>query len=187
MTVWFTADLHLGHAAVIKYAKRPFEHVQDMDRALVGNWNEAVEPGDLVYVVGDFSFMPPARTVEVLRNLKGQKYLVRGNHDRITPDIEKSFVWVRDLETIKVSDPEAPDGRQSIVLCHYAMRVWNKSHYGAWQLYGHSHGSLPDDPNARAIDVGVDCWDYRPVSYEQVKVRMAAKTFKPVDHHGERD
>ena len=35
---------------------------------------------------------------------------------------------------------------QDIVLCHYAMRVWQKSHYGAWMLYGHSHGTLPDNP-----------------------------------------
>ncbi len=38
---------------------------------------------------------------------------------------------------------------QPIVICHYAMRVWNRSHHGAWHLYGHSHGNLPDTPTSR--------------------------------------
>jgi len=66
------------------------------------------------------------------------------------------------------------------------MRVWNKSHHGALNLYGHSHGSLPDDPHALAIDVGVDCHNFTPISFEQVKKIMSKKTFKPIDHHGEK-
>ena len=66
------------------------------------------------------------------------------------------------------------------------MRVWNKSHYGSWNLYGHSHGSLPDDPHARAIDVGVDCHNFAPVSFDEVKVIMERKLWKPIDHHGDR-
>ena len=91
------------------------------------------------------------------------------------------------MHTIKVPDESAPGGVQRIVLCHYALRVWDKSHYGTWALYGHSHGTLPDNPHARAIDVGVDCHDFAPVSYERVREIMAAKTFVPVDHHGARD
>jgi calcineurin-like phosphoesterase family protein len=71
-----------------------------------------------------------------------------------------------------------------IVMCHYAMRVWNRSHRGAWMLYGHSHGSLPDDPGALSIDVGVDCHDYTPISHDDIGRIMAKKTWKPIDHHG---
>jgi len=73
--------------------------------------------------------------------------------------------------------------KQAITLCHYAMKVWNKAHHGAWQLFGHSHNTLPDDPNALQLDVGVDSWDFFPVTVEQIHDRMAKKTFKPVDHH----
>jgi calcineurin-like phosphoesterase family protein len=72
---------------------------------------------------------------------------------------------------------------QDITLCHYAMKVWNKAHHGAWQLFGHSHGTLPDDPNALQLDVGVDSWDFTPVTVEQIYDRMALKNFKPIDHH----
>ena len=96
---------------------------------------------------------------------------------------------------IKVEDPDAGaamGGVQRIVLSHYAMLVWDRSHYGVWHLHGHSHGSMPDDPTARRLDVGVDAWEtdsvklYRPVSYEEVKARMALKTWRPVDGHVER-
>ena len=55
---------------------------------------------------------------------------------------------------LKVNDPDGRHGKQGIVLCHYAMRVWNKSHHGNFMLYGHSHGSLADDPNSMSFDVG---------------------------------
>ena len=63
------------------------------------------------------------------------------------------------------------------------MKVWDHSHYGAWQLYGHSHGTLLDDSDSLSMDCGADCNNYYPFSYEDVKAHMAKKTFKPVDHH----
>ena len=65
-------------------------------------------------------------------------------------------------------------GEQLVVLDHYPMRSWNKSHYGSWQLYGHHHGTLPEDPNAFQMDVGVDCFRY-PLSFNQVKTYMDIK------------
>jgi calcineurin-like phosphoesterase family protein len=70
-----------------------------------------------------------------------------------------------------------------IVLCHYAMRVWSRSHYGAWHLYGHSHGSLEDLPTSLSFDVGIDCHDHYPLCYDDVKWKMNLKTYQPVDHH----
>ncbi len=63
------------------------------------------------------------------------------------------------------------------------MKVWKGNHRGTWHLYGHSHGTLPDDPNARCFDIGVDCHNFTPVSFGQVKELMAKKNFKPLDHH----
>ena len=95
------------------------------------------------------------------------------------------FAAVKDYDEIAVKDPDAlPHGKRKIVLLHYAMRVWNRSHHGSWHLYGHSHGSLPDDPNSLSFDVGVDCWGYAPISYQEVKSVMSGKTFAPIDHHG---
>lgn len=186
--IWFTGDTHFGHKNVIRYANRPFSSVDEMDTTMIERWNAVVQPGDQVYHLGDVSFYRAARTMEILSALKGQIHLIRGNHDKsLDPATLRKFAWVKDVHTLKVPDEGAPGGIQRIVLMHYALRVWDKSHYGAWSLYGHSHGTLPDDPNACAIDVGVDCHEYTPVSYSRVREIMGKKTFVPVDHHGQDD
>lgn len=182
MTTWFTSDTHYGHANIIRLVNRPFPHVDAMDEAMVDRWNALVQPDDLVYHLGDFSFHKPGRATSIAARLNGQKFLVWGNHDkplRKESEFLAQWIWCKDLADIEVQG-------KKIILCHYAMKVWNKSHHDSWQLYGHSHGSLPDDPNALQLDVGVDCWDYRPVSFEQVAERMAKKNYRPVDHHGDR-
>jgi len=191
MKTFFTSDLHFGHANVIKYSRRPFSSPSEMNAALIDNWNAVVGPADYVYILGDVSFLPPALLIECLNEMNGHKMLVFGNHDkriRKTPSVMELFDDAADLVTAKISDPDAPDGVQRIVLCHYPMLVWDQSHRGAWHLHGHCHGSLADDPNALRLDVGVDVWSYRPVEYAEIKARMKQKTWKPVDHHdGTRD
>ena len=51
-------------------------------------------------------------------------------------------------------------------LCHFPLEIWDRKHYGAWHLHGHSHGKAPK--MLGRLDVGVDCWNYYPVSWEQV-------------------
>ncbi len=180
--VFFTSDLHLGHANILKYSNRPFRTIEEHDEALVVNWNAKVRSSDTVYIVGDVSFHKPDKTNRLLDRMHGQKILVKGNHDKNFD--QRRFASVHDMLTVKVEDPDTRDGVQRIVLLHYCMKVWDKSHYGTWHLHGHSHGSLKDDPNALSIDVGVDCHNYYPISYQEVKAIMATKTFKPIDHHG---
>lgn len=184
MTIYFTADLHFGHAKVVEYSRRPFASLDDMEEALIRNWNETVQRGDEVYVLGDFSMASAERTDAILARLGGHKYLVRGNHDRgMKSSAHARFGWIKDLYELKVPEPDVVGKKQRIVLCHYPLLTWNAAHYGAWQLHGHSHGSLSGSYGGRRLDVGVDCHDYRPVSYEAIKDRMRAKSFAPVDHH----
>lgn len=178
-SVYFTADTHFGHRRVIDYSQRPFQDVEEMDETLISNWNAVVRRGDSVYHLGDFALCDVERATTIVARLAGQKFLVFGNHDKALrkhkPFLEH-WVWQRELTDITVED-------QKIVLCHYAMLTWKSSHHGTWQLHGHSHGSLREDPRARRLDVGVDCWEQRPVSFEVLKQKMAEKNFVPVDHH----
>lgn len=182
MSVHFTADTHFGHARIIELCKRPFASVEEMDATLIANWNSRVHPGDLVYHVGDFAFKNP---IPYLDKLHGRIVLILGNHDgkRLKPDIEKRFESVVQYIELKVPLANPPFGTQKITLCHYALRVWNCSHHGAWHLYGHSHGTLPDDPNSLSFDIGVDCWNFYPLSFAEVAAHMATKKYAPVDHH----
>ena len=188
---YFTSDLHLSHANVIKYCNRPFRNADEMNEKIIENWNSVVTPQDIVYIVGDVIFEKDEnKRIWLLNRLKGEKHLIKGNHDRIiTGRTAKCFNHIENsgLREIKVPDLDGWGGNQVIVMCHYAMRVWNKAHYGAFHLYGHSHGTLKEDPNSRSFDVGVDSWNFTPVSYQQIKEKMAKKNWKPVDHHGEED
>ncbi len=179
--VWFTADTHFGHSNIIKYCNRPFATVGEMNETLIKNWNSVVKPRDMVYHLGDFCFGKDDYTFDLyFKQLNGLIIFIKGNHDKLAWRNKHKFFASSDFgREIEV------DG-QKITLCHYAMRVWDKSHYTAWDLYGHSHGSLPDDPHALSIDVGVDCHNYTPISFEQVGEIMAKKNWKPIDHHGDR-
>lgn len=178
MNVFFTSDLHLGHSNIIRLAGRPFADATDMDETLIQNWNDRVARHDRVYLLGDVSFHPPNSTRELVSRLNGEIHLIYGNHDtRTVRKIPDAFASVEAFSEIKLWD-------QHITLCHYALRVWNRSHYGSWALYGHSHGTLPDDPYACSMDVGVDPNGYHPVSFDEVRTFMSHKDFRPIDHHG---
>lgn len=161
--IWFTSDTHFGHRSIIDYCKRPFKNVDEMDGVLIKNWNNCVKKNDTIYHLGDFSFQSPEKYT---KQLNGQIHLILGNHDhkRMNSQERKTlFTSVSELKQINI-------GEQTIVLCHYSMRVWSKSHYGAWHLFGHSHGCLSNC--GKSFDVGVDCNDYTPLSYEMVKRKM---------------
>ena len=55
------------------------------------------------------------------------------------------------------------------------MRVWHQSFRGAWHLYGHSHGKLPEDPASLSMDVGVDTRGFEPWHFDEIKTRMEQK------------
>jgi len=59
-----------------------------------------------------------------------------------------------------------------ITMCHYGMRTWASSIHGAYQIYGHSHGRLPEPKGMYSFDVGVDVWDYAPIPWEVVIEKM---------------
>lgn len=171
MSIWFTADHHFGHKRIIELAHRPFASVEEMDEAMITKWNERVMPGDTIYHLGDFAFTDHTPYLE---RLKGQKRLVCGNHDH-SKRVKQAKGWATIDDLLHITVGETP-----IVLCHYGLRVWNRSHYGALHFYGHSHGNLPGD--TQSCDVGVDCWDFRPVALGEIMARMATHKWRGQVH-----
>lgn len=158
---FFTADLHFGHENIIKYCDRPFENAREMDETIIRNWNKTVGEKDTVYFLGDFSFKDARTYVD---RLNGLIVMVWGNHDKPARLVRNKFSAWYDLLSTKICGVD-------ITMCHYAMRVWDKSHFNSWQLYGHSHGTLP--PEGKQYDVGVDNNDFKPLSFDQLKGIMA--------------
>lgn len=172
---WFTADTHFGHAKIILHSKRPFADVNEMDAALIDNWNAVVAPNDEVWHLGDFAYRNKERTVGwYLERLHGRVHIVWGNHDKENKRMGGLFASQQEVKYLRLND-------EKITLYHYAQRVWRNSHHGAWHLFGHSHGCLP--PLHRSMDVGVDAHNFTPVSFDTIAAYM--KTQDVTLHHPE--
>lgn len=186
MTLHFISDTHFGHKNIIKYSNRPFNSVEDMNEALIDNWNAVVKPEDTVYHLGDFAFLPYDQLKTVARRLNGTKHFIMGNHDKEIAKNKRDLIGSRVFNSIQDYYELKHEGHH-MVLFHFGQRVWNKSHHGSIHLYGHSHGSLP--PHGKSVDVGVDCKEitseYRPVSFDEVVAYMKGRQFQAVDHHVE--
>jgi len=175
MTTWFTSDTHFGHTNIIKYCNRPFKDVTEMDEALIANWNSVVKQNDDIYHLGDFGFATVERIQRIVNRLNGKKHLIFGNHD-------KHMAQIKGFES-KQYYLEITVDKQKIILCHYAMRVWNKSHHGSIMLFGHSHGNLPG--TNQSLDVGTDPWNYFPTNLDLIRQRLKTlPAYKSEDHHG---
>jgi calcineurin-like phosphoesterase family protein len=160
MTVFFTADTHFGHAGARALYRRPFASVAEMDGAMLVRWNETVGPEDEVWHLGDFALnMPPEAMRDLLDRLHGRKHLVTGNND------SPAAIALPGWESVQAYREMTLDGT-GLVLCHYAFRTWRNMGKGWWNLHGHSHGRLK--PLPRQADLGVDAWDFRPVTLPQV-------------------
>ena len=191
MAQLFTSDLHFDHLNMTQSGrpdfgtKRPYKDQDTMNAELIINWNAKVGPNDEVYVEGDMCMGRSDRWMSILERLNGRIYLVKGNHDKkilCEPWVNR-FEWVKDAFFLKTQNP-LTNQKLEIYLHHYACRVWENSHKGAFHLYGHSHGTLKDDPNSLSFDVGVDCHNFAPLTLREVCQIMSKKTWKLVDHHG---
>lgn len=192
MTVWFTADLHLGHANIIKYCQRPFltseeleavradprgelrlsaETVRRHDDELIDTINTRVAENDLLWVLGDFCRGGLTEALDYRGRVRCRNvYLVWGNHDHHS--IRPAFGHAIEQGMIEVEG-------QEIWLNHYPMRSWNKSFHGSWHVYGHVHGRLAVEdaanPGTLVKDVGVDACGYRPWSFGELREYMAPR------------
>lgn len=171
---FFISDTHFGHANIIKYCNRPFSSPEEMDEEMIKRWNSVVPKDGIVFHVGDFTFKGRENIVEYRKRLNGKIYLVLGNHDR-EKDVKKAgFESICDLLNVIILDDEMDDGNQRVTMCHWPMISWNQSHRGAWNLFGHHHGSKVPIQWMQ-LDVGVDTHDFYPYTWDEVKLIITKK------------
>jgi len=167
--IWFTSDTHFGHTNIIKYCNRPYKSVHQMNEDLILKWNNVVKSGDQVYHLGDFCMGKKNKPKIWVPRLNGHIHLIRGNHDLHVGN--QGVASVQHYKELKIEG-------QKIVLLHYPMRTWNGSYRGSWHLFGHTHGSMTVRHGRKtldgclAMDVGVDCHNYCPINFEQIKKMM---------------
>ena len=167
--IWLTADGHFGHESIIRYEKRPFSSVEEMDDALIRNLNDLVGPDDELWYLGDFTMERNFGLVQAYRERIecNTVHFVRGNHDRDWSQTGVFSSWHDYAELGRIRDG------WKLCLSHYPYLSWNRILYGTIMCHGHIH-SGPDynelnrSMGIRRFDVGVDANGYRPVSAEDI-------------------
>jgi calcineurin-like phosphoesterase family protein len=188
MTTWFTSDLHLGHANIIRYSGRPFVDVDEMHKALTDRWNANVQPDDTVWVLGDVALGRIDDVLPMVGALHGRKHLLAGNHDRCWAGhgsradgwteryLQAGFAEVHQGKT------RVPVCGRSLLACHFPYRgdSHDRDRYveerptdsGEWLLHGHVHERWRQ--RGRMINVGVDAWHQQPVSEHELNALIEA-------------
>jgi len=178
---WFTSDLHFNHRNIIKYCKRPFNSVEEMNQVLIKNWNTLVSVNDIIYILGDFTFLSKTKEIKLLLDqLNGKKILIKGNHDRIGTDkaYELGFNAMMHECILKID-------KKLVRLHHYPYKkknlfrtllnlfllkkydnIYNPIDDGKILLHGHTHQK--DKIRKNMIHVGVESWGFKPVSEHQI-------------------
>lgn len=167
---YFTSDLHLGHRNIIRLCNRPFATIEEMDETLIRNWNAKVTNGDPVYILGDLLFRNEKPAEEYLKQLKGKKHLIIGNHDRDWVkkcNLKDFFESVNNLHFIS-------DGKRQMTLCHYPMMSWPHM-TRCYMVFGHIHGNTDADywplirENDLMLNAGADVNGFAPVTFEEMQ------------------
>lgn len=166
---FYTADLHLGHANIIRLNERPFSSVEEMDKTIIDNINYLVKSTDDLYILGDFTYKG-GDPVEYLKKINGRKHLIVGNHDKRTisnPEARKLFEDIKHYAEIE-------DNGRRIILFHYPIAEWDGYFRDSYHLFGHVHNNF-DNPwhdymsNLKnCFNVGVDVTNFHPVTLDEL-------------------
>lgn len=166
---FYTSDLHFGHKAMIKWDKRPFNDVEEMDAQMIARWNAKVSEKDNVYILGDFTYRSAHDPVWYLQQLKGKKHLIVGNHDKKMLKDQDAMKLFKSVERIM----DIVDCGTRLHMCHFPMMVWEGKQFGHIHLHGHlhTHGyDLPDAENVmrNAYNVGCMFYDFAPATLAEI-------------------
>ena len=167
MNIFLAADLHIGHQGITKFLRsdnitkeRPWDNIEDMDNALIENWNKTVGVNDKVYVLGDVVIN--RKHMHKIGQLNGVKILIAGNHDVMrTTEYLEYFKEVRGVGVLS-----------DFVLSHIPIHPCSLERWsGNW--HGHLHSkeiTLPDGSvDTRYMCLSMEHINFTPISLEDAK------------------
>jgi calcineurin-like phosphoesterase family protein len=181
LDTWIISDTHFFHDNIVKFCNRPETH----NELMLELWRIWVRPSDTVLHLGDLFMGKGAREkfIELAPELTGDKYMIRGNHDKQTDSWYErhGFKMVGDLLGHFVEEDITRDGTpyQNHVK-NYGF-YWNYkgdrilfSHYPDTNLLDWTinvHGHIHNNPPSHALrktgkdyrNVGVEVLNYAPV------------------------
>ncbi|MCI8417528.1 MAG: hydrolase [Lachnospiraceae bacterium] len=167
--IYYTGDLHLGHANVIRHDQRPFATWEEMDQVLIENWNNRVTDTDLVYIGGDLIYKSERPAEWYLEQLKGIKFLIVGNHEQAILDSKRARSYFEAIDKMM----HITDGKNQICMCHFPIAEWNGYYRKHYHIYGHIHKDRGRTfqfmcQESRALNAGCMINGYRPVTFKEL-------------------
>jgi len=158
--IWVTSDTHFNHKNIIRYTKRPFKSVRQMNNTLIRRWNQRVKRGDIVYHLGDF-VMAKHNIGSIRyfrRRLNGNIIIIEGNHD-------KKYLNELEKQGFKVIREEAqPLCVGKYLLSHRPLKKKDVPK-GFINLYGHIHEKI----GFNGINISVERTGFHPIRLDEVK------------------
>lgn len=164
--IYFISDTHFYHTNIIKYCNRPFKSMEEMNLAMINNWNSRVKKEDTIFHLGDLGFgyapkespdAPKHAHRTLLEQLNGEVILLKGNHD--SNNGSKSII-----ESIIINH-----GTGRIFLTHNPKYAQEKYFFN---FTGHLHGKNGKftklSYKSTIVDLSVENWNYSPVSYNEI-------------------
>lgn len=178
---WWTSDWHFNHERIIELCQRPFGSVEEMNETIIENHNKLVRPGDEVFVLGDVALGKISEFPALVQRMNGRKYLIPGNHDRCW----KGHKRVRGVDTelyinagFEILSGISQFSETGWLMCHFPAAGDSLDHdryvdfrptigENEWLLHGHVHEKW--QIKDRQINVGVDAWEFKPVSRAEIE------------------
>jgi calcineurin-like phosphoesterase family protein len=171
---YFSSDWHLGHDKVLEMSKRPFDSIDKMHEHLWAQI-ESLQRGDEIYFMGDLGKYNDI-IFEFFNRLPKRVnfHWVVGNHDYNYKKFESFCTSQTAMRSVKIEG-------NHVVLCHYPMITWDRSHYGSWQLFGHHHvnyhgtADLEKHAIGKQLNVNWEFHNYKLLSEKDIVEIMATK------------
>lgn len=170
MEVFVTADTHFSHNNVIRFENRPFESKEEMDEALIENWNKKVRPNDLVFHLGDVFFCGAQRQKMIADRLHGRKILCRGNHDKGITNGRFRNVLGFEVHNYYIY-------QNLFLFSHYpqeeaAVKRLVDEGYIVGNVHGHVHSQIEHLNPAYHTCVSTELWDYAPAHIDEIMIKV---------------
>lgn len=172
---YIISDLHFGHKNIITYCDRPFKSVKEMDATMIKNWNKVVKGDDSVYILGDFALGSKEYVANIVKQLKGKKYLILGNHDN------HSLKWYYEVGFDKVYD------KPIIYSDFFIMSHIPRAYVDKKGLYGYFYGHIHDSEEYKDYTANTFCVCAERLNYTPILISEAIKLMRTCGYKKEWD
>jgi calcineurin-like phosphoesterase family protein len=161
--IFLVSDTHFSHKGMTVFLRedgsklRPWDSIEEMDEALIENWNKVVGHNDKVYHLGDVVINK--RALVLLNRLNGTKILIKGNHDIFK--LKDYTPYFKDIRAYHVLD--------KMIFSHIPIHPAGIERFRC-NVHGHLHDRVVGDSNY--VSVCVERINYTPIELGEILDRL---------------